>query len=93
MSGAERNGATPPLQLESLAGFSAVIDRLGEFEEVVKAPEAARLKIAAASAMAAGVHRRCVTAGHKCGHTCCRHTRLGRPPRPTSPLYWHDPSS
>ena len=34
-------------QLESLAGFSAVIDRLGEFEEVVQAPEAARAKVAA----------------------------------------------
>lgn len=37
-----------PLQLETLAGFSAVIDRLGEFEEVVKAPEVARAKLAAA---------------------------------------------
>ncbi len=35
-------------QLESLAGFSAVIDRLGEFDEVVQAPEAARAKLAAA---------------------------------------------
>jgi ABC-type uncharacterized transport system fused permease/ATPase subunit len=28
----------PPLQLESLASFSAVIDRLGEFQEVVQGP-------------------------------------------------------
>lgn len=30
------------LQLESLASFSAVIDRLGEFEEVINAPKAAQ---------------------------------------------------
>lgn len=30
------------MQLESLASFSAVIDRLGEFEEVVNAPKAAQ---------------------------------------------------
>lgn len=29
-------------QLESLASFSAVIDRLGEFEEVINAPKAAQ---------------------------------------------------
>ena len=30
------------VQLESLASFSAVIDRLGEFEEVINAPKAAQ---------------------------------------------------
>lgn len=37
-----QNGTCVASQLESLASFSAVIDRLGEFEEVVNAPKAAQ---------------------------------------------------